>query len=66
MSNGRWLSETSDDVGDREPVNRWHYTLYFAFVKVQLSAFVTLFSTVPLFGLLVLAQQAAALRANNA
>ena len=43
MSNGRWLSETSDDVGDREPVNVRHYTLYFRFVKVQLSSFVTLF-----------------------
>ena len=42
---GGWLSETSDDVGDREPVNVRDYTLYFRFVKVQLSAFVTLFST---------------------
>jgi len=41
---GGWLSETSDDVGDREPVNVRHYTLYFKLVKVQLSSFVTLFS----------------------
>jgi len=30
---GGWLSETPDDVGDREPVNVRHYTLSFRFVK---------------------------------
>jgi len=29
-----WLSETSDDVGDREPVSVRHYTPYFKFVKI--------------------------------